>query len=76
MLALVAAGQGVSLIPRLGATETPDGVSLTPVTARRRTSIAGRKGTSGHPAIAAFAAAIREQTRLLGAVEGMTSVAL
>ena len=58
-----------------GATEIPDGVSLTPVTARRRTSIAGRKGTSGHPAIAAFAAAIREQSRLLGAVEGLTSVA-
>jgi DNA-binding transcriptional LysR family regulator len=75
VLALVAAGQGVSLVPRLGATETPDGVSLTPVTARRRTSIAGRKGTSGHPAIAAFAGAIREQSRLLGAVEGLTSVA-
>jgi hypothetical protein len=44
------------------------------VTARRRTSIACRKGTSRHPAIAAFTAAIREQSRLLGAVDGMTSV--
>jgi len=72
VLALVAAGQGVSLIPRLGVTETP-GVSLTPVPARRRTSIACRKGTSGHPAVAAFAAAIRDQGRLLGAVDGVAA---
>jgi len=70
VLALVAAGQGVSLIPQLGVTGTPPGVSLTPVTARRRTSTACRKGTSRHPAIAAFTAAIREQSRLLGAVDG------
>jgi DNA-binding transcriptional LysR family regulator len=72
VLALVAAGQGVSLIPQLGITGTPPGVSLTPVTARRRTSIACRKGTSRHPSVAAFAAAIREQSRLLAAVDGVT----
>jgi DNA-binding transcriptional LysR family regulator len=74
VLALVAAGQGVSLIPQLGVTGTSPGVSLTPVTARRRTSIACRKGTSRHPAIAAFTAAIREQSRLLGVIDGLTSV--
>jgi DNA-binding transcriptional LysR family regulator len=74
VLALVAAGQGVSLIPQLGVGEVPAGVSLTPVTARRRTSIASRKGTSRHPAVAAFAAAIREQCRLLGAAAGLTSL--
>ena len=74
VLALVAAGQGVSLIPQLGVGEVPTAVSLTPVTARRRTSIASRKGTSRHPAVAAFAAAIREQCRLLGAAAGMTSL--
>ena len=74
VLALVAAGQGVSLIPQLGVTGTTPGVSLTPVTARRRTSIACRKGTSRHPAIAAFTAAIREQSRLLGVIDGLTSV--
>jgi DNA-binding transcriptional LysR family regulator len=74
VLALVAAGQGVSLIPQLGVTGTPPGVSLTPVTARRRTSIACRKGTSRHPAIAAFTAAIRERSRLLGVIDGLTSV--
>jgi DNA-binding transcriptional LysR family regulator len=74
VLALVAAGQGVSLIPQLGVIQTPPGVSLTPVTARRRTGIACRKGTSGHPAVAAFACAIREQARRLGAVDGMTPV--
>jgi DNA-binding transcriptional LysR family regulator len=65
VLALVAAGQGVSLVPRLGVTGEPAGVTLTPVTARRRTSIAFRRGTGGHPAVAAFSAAIREQSRLL-----------
>jgi hypothetical protein len=42
------------------------------VTARRRTSIACRKGTSRHPSIAAFAAAIREQSRLFAGIDGMT----
>jgi DNA-binding transcriptional LysR family regulator len=59
VLALVAAGQGVSLIPQLGATETPPGVRLTPLAARRRTSIACPKGTRDHPAVSAFATAIR-----------------
>jgi DNA-binding transcriptional LysR family regulator len=65
VLALVAAGQGVSLVPQLGVTETPPGVRLSSVTARRRTSIACRRGTSHHPAVAAFAAAIRQQSRVL-----------
>jgi DNA-binding transcriptional LysR family regulator len=68
VLALVAAGQGVSLIPELGLTEAP-GVTLTPVAARRRTSIACRKGTRDHPAVSAFATAIREQSSLLSGAE-------
>ena len=59
VLALVAAGQGVSLIPELGVTDAPPGVTLTPLTARRRTGIAYRKGTRHHPVISAFAAAIQ-----------------
>ena len=62
VLALVAAGQGVSLIPRLGVTATPPGITLTPLAARRRTSIACRKGTRHHPAVSAFATAIREHS--------------
>jgi DNA-binding transcriptional LysR family regulator len=65
VLALVAAGQGVSLVPQLGVAETPPGVRLAPVAARRRTSVAYRKGTSRHPAVSAFAAAVREQSQLL-----------
>ena len=61
VLALVSAGQGVSLIPRLGVTQAPPGVSLTPVGARRHTSIACRRGTGHHPAVAAFTAAIRAE---------------
>ncbi len=60
VLALVAAGQGVAVVPELAATGVPAGVTLTPLRARRRTRIACRKGTRAHPAIAAFTAAIRE----------------
>jgi DNA-binding transcriptional LysR family regulator len=58
VLALVAAGQGVSLVPQLGLTGARSDVAITPLTARRRSSIAFRKGTRHHPAIAAFVAAI------------------
>jgi len=58
VLALVAAGQGVSLVPQLGAAGAQGVVTLTPVTSRRRTSIAYRKGTRDHPVVSAFAAAI------------------
>jgi DNA-binding transcriptional LysR family regulator len=60
VLALVAAGQGVSLIPQLGLSGTPSGVALIPLASRRRSSIACRKGTRQHPAIGAFIEAIRE----------------
>jgi DNA-binding transcriptional LysR family regulator len=60
VLALVAAGQGVSLIPQLGLSGALSGVAITPLAARRRSSIACRMGTRQHPAIAAFTAAIRE----------------
>jgi DNA-binding transcriptional LysR family regulator len=62
VLALVAAGQGVSLIPQLGATNVPAGVVLTPLAFRRRTRIAYRKGTRGHPVVSAFTDAIRRST--------------
>lgn len=60
VLALVAAGQGVSLIPQLGATDAPPGVALTALTSRRRTRIAYRKGTRHHPVVSAFTQAIRQ----------------
>jgi DNA-binding transcriptional LysR family regulator len=60
VLALVAAGQGVSLVPQLGVTDAPSGVTLTPLASRRRTRIAYRKGTRHHPVVSAFADAIRE----------------
>jgi DNA-binding transcriptional LysR family regulator len=49
VLALVAAGQGVALVPQLAAGGRPAGVILTPLSARRRTRIAYRKGTRHHP---------------------------
>jgi DNA-binding transcriptional LysR family regulator len=62
VLALVAAGQGVSLIPQLAAAQPPAGVRLIPLPTRRRTRIAYRQGTAIHPAVAAFVSAIRVST--------------
>jgi len=64
VLALVAAGQGVSLVPELGLTQAP-GVTLSPIAARRHTSIACRRGTRDHPAVSAFASAVRERSHAL-----------
>jgi DNA-binding transcriptional LysR family regulator len=60
VLALVAAGLGVALIPQLAA---PAGVRLAPVATRRRTRIAYRHGAAGHPAVAAFVRALRESAQ-------------
>jgi DNA-binding transcriptional LysR family regulator len=62
VLALVAAGQGVALVPQLGAIGPPPGVVLTELPARRRTRIAYRNGTRHHPPVAACIAAIRAAT--------------
>ncbi|MER2222770.1 MAG: LysR substrate-binding domain-containing protein, partial [Rhodococcus sp. (in: high G+C Gram-positive bacteria)] len=59
VLALVAAGQGVSLVPELGASHPPPGVRLTPMPIRRRTKIAHRAGADAHPAVATVTRALR-----------------
>ncbi|WP_213454400.1 LysR family transcriptional regulator [Rhizomonospora bruguierae] len=59
VLALVAAGLGVSLVPELAAAELPGGVRLIPLTTRRRTRIAYRRGAGAHPAVSAFVTALR-----------------
>jgi DNA-binding transcriptional LysR family regulator len=63
VLALVAAGQGVSVVPQLAAAQPPAGVRLVPLPIRRRTRIAYRQGAAIHPAVAAFASAIRAATK-------------
>jgi DNA-binding transcriptional LysR family regulator len=63
VLALVAAGQGVALVPELGAIDPPADVTLTPLPTRRRTRIAYRKGTRHQPSVAACIAAIRDAAR-------------
>jgi DNA-binding transcriptional LysR family regulator len=62
VLALVAAGQGVSLVPELAAARPPDGVRLIPLATRRRTRIAYRRGAATHPGVAAFVSAVRAST--------------
>jgi len=59
VLALVAAGQGVALVPELGAVGAPGEVTLVPLPTRRRTRIAYRNGTRCQPAISACIDAIR-----------------
>ena len=59
VLTLVAAGQGVAVVPELALADCPDSVVLAALAARRRTLIACRRGAGAHPAIAACAAAIR-----------------
>jgi DNA-binding transcriptional LysR family regulator len=59
VLTLVAAGQGVALVPELALADRPDGVTLTALPARRRTLIACRAAASAHPAVTACAAAIQ-----------------
>ncbi|MFG2973085.1 LysR substrate-binding domain-containing protein [Streptomyces sp. NPDC048331] len=60
VLALVAAGQGVAVVPQLGVTGPADpAVRLTRLLMERRTSLAFRSGAGAHPAVAAFGAALR-----------------
>jgi DNA-binding transcriptional LysR family regulator len=63
VLALVAAGQGVSLVPQLAAARPPAEVRLIPLPTRRRTRIAYRQGAATHPAVAACVTAIRSSTK-------------
>ncbi|WP_165985863.1 LysR family transcriptional regulator [Streptomyces sp. YIM 98790] len=60
VLDLVAAGQGVALVPLLGAAGgPPPAVTLTGLPLRRRTLIAHRSGAARHPAVTAAVAALR-----------------
>ncbi|MGF1426252.1 LysR family transcriptional regulator [Kitasatospora sp. LaBMicrA B282] len=59
VLALVAAGQGVALVPELGVLAPPTDVHLHPLPMSRRTAITHRAGAADHPAVAAFGAAVR-----------------
>jgi DNA-binding transcriptional LysR family regulator len=64
-IALVAAGQGVALIPELAATPPP-GVRLIPLPIHRRTRIAYRRGAANHPVTAACATALRTSLHRCG----------
>jgi DNA-binding transcriptional LysR family regulator len=66
VLALVAAGQGVALVPELGVVGPPSGVVLTALPTRRRTRIACRNGARHQPPVAACIDAIRASARALG----------
>lgn len=59
VLALVAAGQGVAVVPHLATAAGAHGVTLTPLPMRRRTRIAYRRGAAAHPAVTAFTAVLR-----------------
>ncbi|WP_232663270.1 LysR family transcriptional regulator [Pseudonocardia sp. TRM90224] len=58
-VALVGVGHGVAMVPELGIDGPHPEVTFTPLPMRRHTSAAYRRGAAGHPAIAAFIAAVR-----------------
>lgn len=60
VLALVAAGHGVSLVPELGARTPPGNVVLSPLPTRRHTRLAYRRGTRAHPIVSAARAALHD----------------
>ena len=59
VLALVAAGQRVALVPQLAAATPETGVRLIAAPTRRRTRIGYRRGAAAHPAVAAVVTALR-----------------
>lgn len=59
VLALVAAGQGVGLVPELAVGQPVPRVRLMPLDVRRRTRVAYRRGAGDHPAVAACVRALR-----------------
>lgn len=62
VLGLVAAGQGVALVPQWGAVEPPPGVTLTSLPIHRRTMTAHRAGAAAHPAIATVTRALQRSS--------------
>ncbi|MET9294897.1 LysR substrate-binding domain-containing protein [Streptomyces sp. NPDC003077] len=59
VLALVAAGHGVALVPQLGVADPGPAVALTRLPVHRRTKVAFRGGAARHPAVAAATEALR-----------------
>ena len=64
VLAFVAAGEGVALVPELGALRPPEGVRLARVELCRRTRVAFRSGAGRHPAVRAAITALRSASPL------------
>jgi DNA-binding transcriptional LysR family regulator len=58
VLALVAADQGISVVPQLGTVNAPAHIELTPLPTMTRVSVTHRRGAHTHPAIAAFRDAV------------------
>ncbi|RPA58309.1 LysR family transcriptional regulator [Gordonia oryzae] len=58
MAAMVSAGQGLALIPRLGADDVPSNVVLNRTGITRTTSLAFRRGTQRSPSVAAARVAL------------------
>ncbi|GGK33067.1 LysR family transcriptional regulator [Nocardia camponoti] len=58
VLALVAAGAGVAIVPSLAVSTPPATVTLTPLPTRRYTRLAYRDGSESHPVLAATTASL------------------
>ncbi|WP_338930411.1 LysR substrate-binding domain-containing protein [Streptomyces netropsis] len=60
VLLLVAAGQGVAIVPHLGIANPPPNVALTWLPIERRTVVAYRRRAAGYPAVEAAVTALRK----------------
>ncbi|KAF0845502.1 LysR family transcriptional regulator [Nocardia caishijiensis] len=60
VLALVAAGAGIAIIPGLALYAPPEHLVLTPLSMRRHTHLAYRDGTGDHPAVRAARSALHD----------------
>jgi DNA-binding transcriptional LysR family regulator len=70
VLALVAAGQGMAIVPHLATRQPPPGVVLTPLPDVRRIRLTHRRGAATHPAITAFRTALDRVLAIHGAASG------
>lgn len=75
VLALVAAAQGVAMVPELGALASPPNVVLTPLPTRRKTHLAYRRGNGEHPAVAAARTALHTSAAQLSLADPTRPVA-
>lgn len=63
VLALVGAGQGVSVVPHLATLDAPPDITFSELPIKRRIGVTYRRGANIRPAVATFCAAVQDAVR-------------